>query len=301
VTDGKAVYVYVANLGLYAFDLKGKALWSTPQEAMPIYMDFGTGSSPVLVGNLVVVVNDNEKQPFIAAYDKQTGKEVWKKNRDVGSGGSAPRRSGWVTPYVWRHADRTEIVTVGPGKSISYDKDGNEVWTMMGMSGGPIPMPFAYDGLLYLNGGMGAPLFAIRPGATGDISLKQKETSNNYVVWSNPRGGTYLPTAVAYEGALYSVTETGILSRYEAKTGKTTYRTRIDPGARAFTASPWACKGKVFLLDEEGQTFVVAAGETFELQHTNLLEDMALATPAMAGDRLLLRTEHRLYSIRRAK
>jgi outer membrane protein assembly factor BamB len=144
-------------------------------------------------------------------------------------------------------------------------------------------------------------LFAIRPGAAGDISLKEGERSNKYVVWSEPRGGTYLPTAVAYEGALYSVTETGILSRYEAKTGEVTYRTRIDPAATAFTASPWAYNGKVFFLDEEGQTFVVAAGEKFELQHTNLLEDISLATPAIAGDRLLLRTEHRLYSIRRRK
>ncbi len=170
---------------------------------------------------------------------------------------------------------------------------------MTGMSAAPIPMPFAYDGLLYLNGGRGRPLFAIRPGAAGDISLKDGEKSNMYVVWSEPRGGTYLPTAVAYEGALYSVTETGILSRYEAKTGNVTYRMRIDPEATAFTASPWAYRGKVFFLDEEGRTFVVAAGEKFMLQHTNVLEDMALATPAIAGDRLLLRTEHRLYSIRR--
>jgi outer membrane protein assembly factor BamB len=95
VTDGKAVYVYVANLGLYAFDIKGKALWSTPQEAMPIYLDFGTGSSPVLIGGLVVIVNDNEKQPFLAAYDKRTGKEVWKKDRDVGSKGPPKASSGW--------------------------------------------------------------------------------------------------------------------------------------------------------------------------------------------------------------
>jgi outer membrane protein assembly factor BamB len=304
VTDGRAVYVYVANLGLYAFDLKGKALWSTPQEAMPIYLDFGTGSSPVLVGELVIIVNDNEKQPFIAAYNKRTGKEVWKKNRDVGSKGpqsTQSARSGWATPYVWRHEGLTEIVTVGPAKAISYDLSGKELWVMTGMTAAPIPMPFAYDGLLYLNGGRGKPLFAIRPGATGDISLRQGETSNRYIAWSEPRGGTYLPTAVAYEGALYSVTETGILSRYEAKTGKETYRVRIDPEGTAFTASPWVYNGKVFLLDEEGRTFVVPAGEKFELQHTNILEDMALATPAIVGNRLLLRTEHRLYSIRRGK
>ena len=301
VTDGKAVYVYVANLGLYAFDLKGTALWSAPQEAMPIYLDFGTGSSPVLVENLLIIVNDNEKQPFIAAYDKRTGKQAWRKNRDVGSKGPPQASSGWVTPYVWRRADRTEIVTVGPGKVISYDVAGKELWTMSGMSGGPIAMPFVYDGLLYVNGGRGRPLFALRPGASGDISLKSGEQSNKYVVWTEARGGTYLATAVAYEGALYSVTETGILSRYEAKTGKVSYRTRIDPAATAFTSSPWAYNGKVFILDEEGRTFVVPAGEKFELQRTNVLQDMALATPAIARDRLLLRTEHRLYSIRRSK
>ena len=120
-----------------------------------------------------------------------------------------------------------------------------------------------------MNAGRGRPLFAVRPGAAGDISLKQGERSNQHVAWSEPRGGTYLPTAVAYEGALYSVSETGILSRYDAKTGNVTYKTRIDPAATAFSASPWAYNGKVFFLSEEGQTFVVAAGETFQLLHVN--------------------------------
>jgi outer membrane protein assembly factor BamB len=281
--------------------MKGKMLWSTPQQPMPIYLDFGTGGSPVLAGNLLVIVNDNEKQPFIAAYDKRTGKESWKKNRDVGAKGPTPARSAWVTPYVWRHPGRTEIVTVGPAKAISYDLEGNELWTMSGVSGAPIPMPFAYGELLYLNGGRGRPLFAIRPGASGDISLKDGERSNTYVAWSEPRGGTYLATEVAYDGALYSVTETGILSRFDAKSGKESYRTRIDPAAVAVTSSPWAYNGKVFILDEEGRTYVVPAGETYALQQTNVLDDMALATPAIVGDRLILRTEQRLYSIRRAR
>jgi outer membrane protein assembly factor BamB len=301
VTDGKSVYVYVANLGLYAFSLKGTPLWSTPHEAMPIYLDFGTGSSPVLAGSLLILVNDNEKQPFIAAYDTKTGKEAWRQNRDIGSASKPAPKSAWVTPYVWRHNGRVEIVTVGPGVAISYDLEGKELWRMSGMSGAPIPMPFACDGMLYVNGGRGRPLFAVRPGAAGDISLKQGETSNQYVAWSDPRGGTYLPTAVAYQGALYSVSETGILSRFDAKTGNLTYKTRIDPAATAFSSSPWAYNGKVFFLSEEGQTFVVEAGETFKLLRVNTLDDMALASPAMAGDRLLLRTEHRLYSIRRPR
>jgi outer membrane protein assembly factor BamB len=299
VTDGKLIYVYVANLGLWAFDLKGKQVWNTPLEANPIYLEFGTGSSPALADNLLLIVNDNEKQQYIAAFDKKTGKQVWRTNRDIAKG--QPARSGWATPFIWRNALRTEIVTIGPGEAISYDLTGKELWRMSGMSGSPIPMPFAYDGLLHINGGRGRPLFAIKPGAKGDISLAKDQTSNEYVVWSQPRSGTYLPSSLAYNGAVYSLTETGILSRFDAKTGKQTYKTRIDPTATAFTTSPWAYNGKLFLLSEEGQTFVVDAGPEFKLLHVNKLDDFTLATPALVGDRLLIRTEHRLYSIKSGK
>ena len=142
-------------------------------------------------------------------------------------------------------------------------------------------------------------MFAIRPGAAGNISLGSDQTSNEYVVWSQPRAGTYLPSALAYDGAIYTLTENGILSRFDAKSGKQTYKTRIDQAATAFTTSPWAYNGKLFCLSEEGQTFVIKTGEQFELLHVNELDDMTLASPALAGERLLIRTEHRLYSIRR--
>ena len=298
-TDGKFVYVLVANMGLWAFDLKGNVVWKTPLDANPIYLDFGTGSSPALAGNLVIVLCDNEKQQFIAAYDKQTGKQVWRTNRDLGGKGQPVQRSGWSTPYVWRHPERTEIIAVGPETVVSYDLKGKELWRMAGMATTPIPTPFAYQGLLYINGGRGRSLFAIRPGAAGDITLKQDQTSNEYIVWSQPRAGTYLPSSLAYEGAIYSLTETGILNRFDAKTGKQTYKTRIDPAATAFTTSPWAYNGKLFCLSEEGQTFVVNTTEEFKLSHVNELDDMAQASPALVGERLLIRTEHRLYSIRR--
>jgi outer membrane protein assembly factor BamB len=299
VTDGKSIYVYVANLGLWAFDLKGNQTWTAPLDANPIYLDFGTGSSPALAGNLLIVVSDNEKQQYIAAFNKQTGKQVWRTNRDLGGKRQPVQRSGWSTPFVWRHALRTEIVAVGPETVITYDLTGKELWRMSGMAATPIPTPFAYEGLLYINGGRGRPLFAIRPGATGDISLKEGQTANEYVVWSQPRGGTYLPSSVAYQGFVYTLTETGILNRYDAKTGKQTYKTRIDPAATAFTTSPWAYNGKLFCLSEEGQTFVVNTGEEFQLSHVNELDDFAQASPALVNDRLLIRTEHRLYSIRR--
>ncbi len=301
VTDGKFIYLYAANLGLWAYDLKGKPAWATRLEANPIFLEFGTGSSPALVGNMLVIVSDNEKQQYIAAFDKQTGKEVWRTNRDVGGNGHSDRRSGWATPFVWRHAQRTEVVAVGPWETVSYDLAGKELWRLSGMSPMAIPTPFAYDGLLYIDGGRGGPLFALRPGAAGDISLGKDETSNEYVAWSQLRGGTYLPSPVAYQGAVYTLTETGILSRFDARTGKMTYRTRIDPAATAFTTSPWAYNGKLFCLSEEGQTFVIATGEKFQLLHVNELDEMAQASPALVGERLLIRTEHRLYSIRRGR
>ena len=300
VTDGIHVYVYVANLGVWAFDVNGKLAWTTPLERNPHQLDVGRGSSPVLTEKLLVVLNDNERQQYIAAFDKKTGKQMWRTQRDLGGKGQdALERSGWVTPFVWRHALRTEIVTIGPGTAISYDLAGKELWRMSGMSVTPIPTPFSYNGLLYVNGGRGVSMFAIRPGAAGDISLVNDQTSNEYVVWSQPRAGTYLPSALAYDGAVYTLTETGILSRFDAKTGSQTYKTRIDPAATAFTTSPWAYNGKLFCLSEEGQTFVIKTGEQFELLHVNELDEMTLASPALVGERLLIRTEHRLYSIRR--
>jgi outer membrane protein assembly factor BamB len=295
VTDGKFVYVYVANLGVWAYDLAGKLVWKTPLEANPIYLEFGTGSSPVLAGDRLVILADNEKQSYLAAFDTRTGKQAWRTDRNLGGKGPG---SGWATPFVWRHAQRTEIVTIGPKVAVSYDLSGNELWRLSGMSPAPIPMPFAYEGLLYIDGGRGGALVAVRPGATGDISLQGSQTANAFVAWSQARGGTYLPSPVAYQGGVYALTETGILSRFDAKTGAVTYRERVDTGS-AFTTSPWAYNGKLFCLSEEGRTFVVAAGPKFQVLHSNALDEMAQSSPALVGERLLIRTEGRLYSIRR--
>lgn len=300
VTDGENVYVFIAGLGLYAYDLAGKQVWKTPLEPQPIYLDFGTGGSAVLHKNQLIILHDNEKQQFIASFDKRTGKQLWRTDRDV-KDPSAPRKSGWTTPFIWTHTLRKEIVTIGPGVAVSYDLAGKELWRLSGMASTPVPSPFVHDGLLYIDGGMGRSLFALRPGANGDISLLNDIKSNDYVVWSDPRGGTYLPTPVAYDGGIYALTEKGILSRFDAKTGKLTYKERLDVEGAAFTSSPWAYNGKLFCLSEEGKTYVIAAGEKFQMLHTNLLDEMAQATPAIVGERLLLRTENHLYSIRRKK
>jgi outer membrane protein assembly factor BamB len=299
VTDGKAVYVYVGNLGLWAFDLKGKLLWSEKLDAYPIYGDCGSAASPVLAGDQIVIVNDNEKQQFIASYDKRSGKRLWRTDRDFKIGYI---RTSWSTPFVWKNELRTEIVAVGSGTAVSYDLEGKELWRLAGMSMITVPAPFAYDGWLYVDGGSKGAIFAVKPGASGDISLNKDagERSNRFVAWSDGKGGSYLPTPLAYEGAVYVLSETGILTRFDAKTGAPSYRQRLasDGGSGAYTSSPWAYNGMVFCLDEEGKTYVVKAGPTYELLRVNSQDEMALATPAIAGDRLLLRTETRLYSIR---
>src|SRR3984957_7810673 len=295
VTDGKRVYVYIANLGLFAYDFDGRKVWSTPLENFPTILDFGTASSPAQLGALVIIVNDNEKQEFIAAFDKNTGKQIWRTNRNIHVPGS-DRQTGWSTPYIWKNEKRTEIVTIGPGLAISYDGDGKELWRIGGMSQMTIPSPFAYDGLLYLNGGTGKIIAAIKPGASGDLTTPDGAKLNDFVAWLQPKAGTYLPTELAYEGGIYVLTHNGILTRFDAKTGLQTYKTRIGEGGD-FTSSPWGYSGKIFCLDEEGRTFVIRAGNKYELLDSNDLGEMALATPALIGDRLILRTENQLYSI----
>ena len=217
MTDGEFVYVYVGNLGLFAFDRNGKKAWDTRLETNPIYLDFGTGGSAALHGNRLLILSDNEKHQFIAAFDKKTGKLLWRTDRDVKDESRAGQRSGWTTPFIWTNKLRTEIVTIGPGVAVSYDLEGKELWRLSGMSAVTAPSPFDYEGMLYLDGGQGRPVFAIRPGAKGDISLGKADKSNDYVSWSDASGGTYIPTPVAYQGGLYVLYDKGILARFDAK------------------------------------------------------------------------------------
>jgi outer membrane protein assembly factor BamB len=297
VTDGELLYVYVANMGLYAYDLEGEQRWATKLDAYPIYLDFGTGASPALHQNQLIIQNDNEEDQFLASFDKKTGKQLWRTGRDI----PGDRTSGWATPFLWETPDRTEIVTIGPGVAISYDLEGKELWRLNGMTGSPAPMPFAYGGLLYLDGGQTRPMFAVRPGASGDITPADEDEPGAAFAWAQPRSGTYIPTPVAYDGSIYVLFDKGILARLDAKTGEQAYKKRIDREDSAFTSSPWAYDGKVFCLSETGNTYVLGAGGEFELLHVNPLGELAMATPAIVGDRLLIRTETKLYSIRKPR
>ena len=302
VSDGENVYVYVGNLGIWSYSLEGKQNWATLLEAYPIYLDFGTGGSPVLFEGKLFIQNDNQKEQFVAAFRAKNGEELWRATRDLAPPSQPTRRSGWTTPFVWRTPERTELVTHGPYTVISYDLEGEELWRMSGHSLLPAPSPFAYDGLLYLVSGVhgdeNRPIAAIRPGAKGDLTIEKDEPRSEFVAFYNRVAGTYIPTPVAYKGALWVVYDRGIFARYDATTGERDFRSRIEGSAGAFTASPWAYRDRIFAIDEDGTTFIFAAGDDFEQLHTNSLDEMVLATPAMVGDRLLIRTQTKLYSIR---
>jgi len=294
ITDGERVFAYFGNVGLFCYDMDGKELWSHKLGAFPTFFGWGTAASPVLHKDRIYVLVDNEKQSYLVAFDKTTGKEVWRVDRD--------EKSNWATPFVWENPQRTEIVTCGKKKVRSYDLHGKLLWEIGGMSSIVIPTPFAKGDLLYVSSGYVMdpvrPIYAIRPGATGDITLKDGATSNAFVVWYHKQAGPYNPSPLVYGDYLYVLYDRGLLSCFDARTGKEVYtKERIDPKANAFTASPWACDGKIFCLSEDGDTFVIKAGPKYELLGKNSLEEMCMATPAVARKSVILRTLTKLYRI----
>ncbi|MEQ1896425.1 MAG: PQQ-binding-like beta-propeller repeat protein [Vicinamibacterales bacterium] len=294
VTDGERVYAYFANAGLFVFDTKGKSVWSRPMPAPRMRSGWGAAASPVLHGGRIYLVSDNEDQSFLLALDAKSGKEVWKADRETGS--------SWVTPFIWTNPLRTEIVTIGWKKIRSYGLDGTPLWEMSGISTLSIPTPVAANGLLYLSSGYRndpqKPVYAVKPGASGDISLKAGETSNAFVAWSNSTLASYNPSALVYRGTYYTLYDTAFLAANDATTGREVYgKQRVSADSTGFTASPWAYNGKVFALSEDGDTFVMDAGPAFKLVGRNGLDEMTLATPAIAKGTLLIRTASKLYRI----
>jgi outer membrane protein assembly factor BamB/Spy/CpxP family protein refolding chaperone len=307
VTDGKRVYAYFGMTGVFCYDLAGKFLWKKKLGSYPMAMGYGTGSSPVLDGNRLFVQCDNEEQSFLAALDAKTGAELWRTKR--------PERSSWGTPLVWKNKERTEVVCLGTPRVRSYDPaTGKQLWELGGLNGQPKASPVASPDLLYVGigggpGGFGGrgggrfgggkPLFAVKAGASGDITLKNGARSNAGVAWSLPQGGPSTASPLLYEGRLYILEERGgILTCLDARTGKKVYKERLS-GARGFTSSPWAYGGKVFCLDDNGRTFVVQAGPKFKVLHKNSIEETFWSSPAAGGGALLLRGVDHLYCIRK--
>ncbi len=295
VTDGERVYVYLGYVGLFAFDMNGTPVWSKPIDAPRMRTGWGTAASPVLHNGRIYIVNDNEERSFIAAFDARTGAQLWRTARE-------DEKSNWATPFVWQNDLRTEIVTTGTRKVRSYDTNGTLLWELAGMTTIHAVTPVAGHGLLFVSSGYfpdnPRPTYAIRPGAKGDISLKASETSNAFIAWSNPTLASAYPSPLVLGDQYYTLMDRGFLTSNDPKTGKEIYgRQRIAVDSGTFTASPWAYNGKIFAISEDGDTFVMQAGSDFKLLGRNALDEMTLASPAIANGSLFIRTATKLYRI----
>ena len=293
-TDGERVYAHFGYLATWCLDMEGRILWKREWQPYRVRHDWGTAASPVLHEGRLYLVNDNEDRSTLTCLDKLTGATIWEVERDEGS--------NWSTPYVWENEQRTEIVTTGTDRVRSYDLDGKLLWELGGMSSIVIPMPFAAGGLLYVASGYVGdekrPVFAIRPGASGDISLGDGETANEHIAWFQPQAAPYNPSPLLYKGLYYTLYDRGFLTCHDAASGRQIYgKQRLEAGANAFTASPWAYNGRIFCLSEDGDCFVVEHGTQYRLVRKNSLGELCMATPAIAQGSLILRTAGNLYRI----
>jgi hypothetical protein len=313
VTDGRRVYVHNGDLGLFAVDFDGTIAWTTrvmPPNSLPTEnpalaegrIDFGTAASPALHGDRLFVVDDHESQEwFLAAYSTETGEELWRVGDKKSEAGVA---LGWASPIIWESGARTEVVVIAGGAVRSYDTMGKPLWVLNGLGTNSTPTPVVANGLLYVGSGYPAdqrrPVWAIRPGATGDISLDDGASSNEFVAWSQPKVAAYMPSALVYGKYLYTLASQGFFQSNDAASGDQVYgRRRIDVNTSGFTASPWAYNGRIFALSEDGDTYVIQPGPEFKVIGKNSLGEMALATPAVVRGSLLLRTVSSLYRIAR--
>ena len=304
VTDGERVYSYFGNVGVFALDMDGALVWERRFDPAETRLGWGPAASPVLHDDTLFIVNDNDEQSFVVALDTATGAERWRADRDEGT--------NWSTPFVWEHDARTELITVGSDLVRAYDLDGNELWSFRGMNSISIPQPFSAHGLLYVMSGYVGdavrPVYAIRPGAEGDITLEPGETSNDHVAWYAETAGPYHPTPLVYGDHYFTLLDRGFYSVHDARTGEEQYyterqvldrevRRRVARGTGGFTASPWAYNGKVFVLSEEGVTYVIDTENDFNVVGTNDLEEVAMSTPAIARGSLFIRTRSHLWRL----
>ncbi len=297
-TDGRYVVAFFGSQGLYAFDLKGRLIWkqnlgrlNAGAYDVPDY-EWGTASSPIIYKDLVIVQCDQQQGSFLIALDIKTGKTVWKTSRE--------ELPSWGTPSIYPSKTRPELVTNAPNFIRGYDPaTGKELWRLGGSSKITAPTPVFTEDLIVVASGRRPemPIFVIRAGAAGDITLKEGQTSNASVVWSRQKVGSYMPTPLVYRGLLYVLKNQGILSCYDLVSGEEKYTDRIPHQGSGFSASPVASDGKIYLPSEDGDMFVVKAGPKFELLTTNKVGQSLMATPAISAGMMFVRAERDLFAI----
>jgi outer membrane protein assembly factor BamB len=300
-TDGTFIVAMLGSEGLFAFDMKGALKWKKDFGVLDsgFFMaptaQWGFASSPVIHQGKVIIQADVQKNSFVGAFDLATGKELWRTARqDVPT---------WSTPAIHTVGGKTQIIVNGWRHTGAYDfETGAEIWKLKSVGGDiPVPVPVVGGGMVYLtsaHGAGGAPVYAIKETATGDISLAAEETTNAHIAWSYPRDGAYMMSPVLYQGLLYVSRNNGVFNVFDATTGERIYQQRLGDGTTGFTASLVAADGKIYFSSEDGDVFVVKAGRTFELLAKNPLGDYAMATPAISEGRLYFRTGKSIVAIK---
>jgi len=297
-TDGRVVVAWFGSQGVYAYDTNGAPLWKVDlghvdmgAYDIPSY-EWGPASSPIIWNGLVLLQCDTQADSFVLALDAATGKTVWKTDRE--------ELPSWGTPTVIAIGNRAELVTNAAKYIRGYDaRTGKELWRLGGSSKITAPTPILAGGLIIVASGRRPekPIFAVRPGAQGDLTLDNDRDSSPAVAWSKTARGPYMPTPLAYGGILYSLNNDGIFDAYEVETGKEIYRQRLDPVGSGFSASPVAADGRVYLSNEDGEMLVVAAGRQFRLIGTNTMGEPLMATPALSDGVMYVRSASTLFAI----
>jgi outer membrane protein assembly factor BamB len=289
VTDGEHVIASFESRGIYCYDMKGTLVWQKDLGDKKMRNEFGEGSTPALHGNTLIVVWDHfvPGESFIAALDKRTGEERWRVKRD--------EIDTWATPAIVETGGRTQVIVPGMNRLRSYDlANGAILWETAGLTMNPIPSPVAGEGMVFATSGFrGNSLKAIRlEGAKGDI------TGTPNVVWTLDRDTPYVPSPLLYNGILYILkTNNGLLSAFDAKTGKPHYQVqRIEKAPNVF-ASPVGAAGRVYIPGRDGTTVVIKHGPAFEILAENTLDDGFDASPAVVDREIYLRGYRYLYRI----
>jgi outer membrane protein assembly factor BamB len=291
VTDGRRIVSVFGAIGLVvAHDVSGKELWRRDVGVIDsgwffdADVQWGHASSPVIYEDTVVLLADQQTGSFLAAYDLDTGREMWRTPRT----GEIPT---WGTPVIARAASGDEIVTNGT-KVRGYDaKSGKLLWDLGPNSEITVGTPVVDAGLVFVTGGYPPvrPIYAIKVGSRGNLTLPAGATTSAAIPWSNDRDGTYIPSPIVYRGLLYVLNNNGILTAFNRNTGERVLRTRIGSGG-AFSASPVAADGRLYIASEDGDVFVVAAGAPEQLIARNPVGEVVMATPAISNGLVVIRT-----------